>query len=161
MADQLRNAEADTAAHLGRRHQSEVLTDAGRRLLRARCYRYPIMLDLHGFIAVAGVTVNHDGRSGTAPDPLVWDQGGRQKARKLAIRVTVDLASLPGPPGFLNGPWIQVHGGYISGAYVAAWPYSVGILCRFTSFLGTLHWPLGSVDVGYFGVSFYELLILF
>ena len=67
------------------------------------------MLDLHRFvIAVAGVTVNHDGRGGTAPDLLVWDQGGRPKARKLDIRVNVDLASLPGPPGFLGGPWLQV-----------------------------------------------------
>ena len=47
-------------------------------------------------------------RSGTAPDPLVWDQGSRPKARKLAIRVNVDLASLLGLPGFFGGPWIQV-----------------------------------------------------
>ena len=31
----------------------------------------------------------------------------------------VDLASLPGPPAFLDGPWIQVHGGCITGADVA------------------------------------------
>ena len=86
-------------------------------------------------IAVARVTVNHDGMGGTAPDPLVWDQGGWQKPRKLAIRVNLDLASLPSPPGFLNGPWIQVSGGHISGCDTAAWPYSVGILFRFTSFL--------------------------
>ena len=55
--------EVVTAADLGRRHQSEVLTDARRRLLKARSYWYPIMLDLHGFmIAVARVTVNHDFR---------------------------------------------------------------------------------------------------
>ena len=59
------------------------------------------MLQLHRFmIAVAWVTVSHDGRSGTAPDPLVWDQGGPKKARKLDFRVKVDLATLPGPPGF-------------------------------------------------------------
>ena len=115
------------------------------RLLKARSYWYPITLDLHRFmIAVARVTVNHDGRGGTAPDPLVWDQGGRRKSRKLDFWVNVDLASLPGPPGFLNGPWIQVLGGCISGTDVAAWPYSVGILCKFTSFLATLHWPVGS-----------------
>ena len=109
------------------------------------------MLDLHRFmIAVARVTVNHDGRSGTAPDPLVWDQGGKPKARKLAVRVNVDLASRPGPRGFLSGPWIQVHGGCISGADSAAWPYSVGVLCRFPSFLGSLHWPTGSDDMGHF-----------
>ena len=42
--------------------------------------------------------------------------------------VNVDLASLPGPPGFLGGPWIQVDGGHISGTDIAAWPKSVGIL---------------------------------
>ena len=162
LEDQLVNAEADTAADLGRRHPSEVLIDARRRLLKARSYWYPIMLDLHRFmIAVARVTVNHDGRGGTAPDPLVWDQGGRPKARKLAIRVNVDLASLPGPPVLLGGPWSHVNGGHISGADVAAWPYNVGILFRFTFFLNTLQWPPGSDDFGQFGVSFLELLILF
>ena len=81
--------------------------------------------------------------------------------RKLAIRVTVDLASLPGPPGFLHCDWVQVHAGHITDADVAAWPYSVGILVKFTSFLNTLHWPSGSGDLGHFGISFLELLILF
>ena len=54
LADQQGNAEADEAADLGRRHQSEVLIDARRRLLGARSHWYPIMLDLHRFmIAVA------------------------------------------------------------------------------------------------------------
>ena len=35
------------------------------------------------------------------------------------------------------------------------------ILVRFTSFLSTLHWPSGAVDLGHFGISFMELLILF
>ena len=48
---------------------------------------------------------------GRAPDPLVWDLG-RSEVRKLVIRVNVDLASLPGPPGFLNSSWIQVHAGH-------------------------------------------------
>ena len=47
LVDQQGNAEADTAADLGRRHQSEVLIDAGRRLLTARSHWYPIILDLH------------------------------------------------------------------------------------------------------------------
>ena len=63
MLDKQGNAEADTAADLGGRHQSEVLIDAGRRLLKDRSYWYPIMLDLHRFmIAVARVSVNHDGK---------------------------------------------------------------------------------------------------
>ena len=82
LEDQVGNAEADAAADLGRCHQSDVLIDAGRRLLQARSSWYLVMLDLHRFmIAVAWVTVNHDGRSGTAPDPLcgIWVVG-----RKLA-----------------------------------------------------------------------------
>ena len=162
LLDQQENVEADIAADLGRRHQSEMLIDARRRLLQARSYWYPIMLDLHRFmIAAARVSVNHDGKGGTATDPLVWDQGSRPKVRKLAIRVTVDLASLPGPSGFLNSSWVQVDSGRITGADIAAWPYSVGIFIRFTSFLATLHWPSGSVDFGHFGLPFMELLILF
>ena len=84
-----------------------------------------------------------------------------QKARKLDIWFNVDLASLPGSPGFLNGPWFQVHGGCISGADIAAWPNSVGILCKFTAFLCSLHWPVDAIDLVHFGVSFLELLILF
>ena len=117
------------------------------------------MLDLHRFIlAIARVSVNHDDK-GTAPDPLVWDQRSRPKVRKLAIRVNVDLAS--GPPGFLNSSWVQVNAGHITGSDIAARPYSVGILVKFTSFLNTLHWPSGSADLGHFGISFLELLILF
>ena len=105
LVDQQGNSEADAAADLGRRHQSEVLINARRRLLQARSHWYPTMLDLHRFmIAVARVSVYHDGRGGTAPDPLVWDQGSRPKVSRLAIRVDVDLASLPGPLGFLGGP---------------------------------------------------------
>ena len=139
-----------------------VLIDARRKLLGARSHWYPIMVDLHRFmIAIARVSVNHDGKGGTAPDPLVWDKGSRAKVRKLDIWVNVDLASLPGPPGFLQSDWVQVHAGPITGADISAWPYSVGILVRFISFLSQLHWPTESVDMGHFGVSFLELLILF
>ena len=85
LVDQHSNAEADAAADLGRRHQSEALIDARRRLLQARCHWYPIIADSHRFmIAIARVSGNHDGKGGTAPDPLVWDQGSRPKVRKLA-----------------------------------------------------------------------------
>ena len=74
----------------------------------------------------------------------------------LAIRVNVDLASLLGPPGFLNNSWIQVVAGRIIGDDIAAGPYSVSILVRFTSFLSTLHWPSGSVDLGHFEFPFWN-----
>ena len=160
--DQQGNIEADIAADLGRRHQTDVLVDARRRLLQARGYWYPVIADLHRFmIAIARVSLNHDGKGGTAPDPLVWDKGSRPKVRRLDIRVNVDLASLLGPPGFLNNDRVQIGAGPITRADISAWPYSVGILVRFTSFLSHLHWPSGSVDMGHFGVSFLELLILF
>ena len=61
------------------------MLDVGR--LKSRSHWYPRMLDLQRFmIAIARVSVNHDGRGGTAPDPLVWDQGSKPKARKVAIR---------------------------------------------------------------------------
>ena len=155
LVDKQGNGEADVVADLGRRHQSEILIDSRRKLLQARSYWYPFMTDLHRFmIAVARVSVNHDGKGGTAPDPFVWDLGSRPKVRNLHVRVNVDLASLPGPPGFLHNSWSQVHAGHITGADVSAWPYSVGILVKFSSFLGTLHWPSGSVDLGHFGSPF-------
>ena len=61
----------------------------------------------------------------------------------------------------MNNSWVQVDSGCISGADVAAWPYSVCILIKFASFLNTLHWPSGAADIGHFGISFLELLILF
>ena len=61
-------------------------------------------------IAVSRVAVNHDGKGGFAPDPLVWDHGGRRKVRRTDIRVKVDLASLPGPRAFLNGPGCRFTG---------------------------------------------------
>ena len=74
--EQQGTVEADIAADLCRRHQSEILINARRRLLQARSYWYPVMTDLHRFmVAIARVSVNHDAKGGTAPDPLVWDQG--------------------------------------------------------------------------------------
>ena len=72
--DRLGNAQADTATDLGRRHQPESVMDARRILVQVRTHWYPIIQQL---IAVSRVSVNHDGRGGTAPDPLVWDQGGQ------------------------------------------------------------------------------------
>ena len=79
----------------------------------------------------------------------------------MHVRVNVDLASLPYPPGFLHNSWIQVDAGHITGDDISAWPFSVSILVRFSSFLGTLHWPSGYADLGHFGISFLEILILF
>ena len=43
---------------------------------------------------------------------------------------------------------------------VAVWPYSVDILLVSSSFLDSLHWPQGSSDLGKFGISYLELLLM-
>ena len=126
--------------------------DTWRALLNARDHWYPIMLQLHRFtIAVSRVAVNHDGRGGSAPDPLVWEHGSKRKQRKADIRVNVDLASLLGPPGFSNGPSLWFY-------------YCLAVscmLCKFTTFWCTLHRLAGAEDLGHFGASFLEVWILF
>ena len=43
----------------------------------------------------------------------------------------------------------------------AVWPYSVDILLVFSSFLASLHWPESAPDLGKFGISYLELLLMF
>ena len=120
------------------------------------------MLDLHRFmVAVSRIEVNYDGFRGTAPDALVWDQGGIVKARAPTFRLIVDCAFLPGPPDFLNSTWFVLDSGPITIEDVAAWPYSVDILLVFSTFLASLHWPQGDPDLGKFGISYFELLLMF
>ena len=67
---------------------------------------YPVILDLRRFfIAISWAVVNHDGRNGTAADPLVWSAGALAKRRWL-VHAVRDRASLPGPPGILDSEWV-------------------------------------------------------
>ena len=86
--DKLGNDAADEAADFGRRRVSLAVIDA-RRNLSGVCGRwYPVILDLHRFfLAISRTVVNHDGRSGTAPDPLVWSAGALHKRRRLVPAV--------------------------------------------------------------------------
>ena len=160
--DLVGNNGADTAADLGRVRQNDDVITARRNLLRVRRLWYPIMLDLHRFmVAVSRIEVNYDGFGVTAPDALVWDQGGIVKARAPTFRLIVDCAFLPGPPDFLNSTWFVLDPGPITIEDVAAWPKSVDILLVFSSFLASLHWPQGVSDMGKFGISYFELLLMF
>ena len=106
LEDLVGNNGADAAADLGRLRQRDDVITARRNLLRVRRLWYPIMLDLHRFmVAVSRIEVNYDGFGGTAPDALVWDQGGIVKTRAPSFRLIVDHAALPGPPDFLNSTW--------------------------------------------------------
>ena len=130
--DLVGNDGADAAADLGRLRQRDEVITARRNLLRVRRLWYPIMLDLHrSMVAVSRIEVNYDGFGGTAPDALVWDQGGIVKARTPSFRLIVDHAALPGPPDFLSSTWCILDSLPITKDDVASWPYSVDILLVF------------------------------
>ena len=145
----------------GRRRVGNAIIDA-RRNLSGFCGRwYPVLLDLHRFfIAISGAVANHDGRDGTAPDPLVWSAGALLWRRRL-VHAVRDRAFLPGPPGIWDLGWVSTRASAISADDIAYWPYTPGLLVKWVSFLGTLHWPAGGLDLGVGGISYVELLILY
>ena len=128
------NDVADEAADFGRRRVGNAVIDA-RRYLSGVCGRlYPIILDPHRFfIAVSRAVVNHDGRHGAAPDPLVWSAGALPKRRRL-VHAVRDRAFLPGPPGLWDSDWLNIPASVISAADVALWPYTPGLLVKWGSF---------------------------
>ena len=154
--DRLGNDTANEAADFGRRSVGNAVIDA-RRNLSGVCGRwYTVILDLHRFfIAISRAVVNHDGGEGTAPDPLVWSVGARPKRRRL-VHAVRDLASLPGPPGIWDSGWVHVPASAICAEDIAQWPYTAGLLVKWVAFLGTLHWPVGSADLGVGGISYVE-----
>ena len=111
------------------------------------------------FIATSRAGVNHDGRDGTAPDPLVWSAGALPKRRRL-VHAVRDRAFLPGPPGIWGSEWINVPASAICAEDIAQWPHTTGVLVKWVAFLGTLRWPAGGLDLWFSGISFVELLIL-
>ena len=159
--DKLGNDAADAAAGLGRRMVSPAVIDA-RRNLSGVCGRwYPVVLDLHRFfIAISRAVVNHDGLGGTAPHPLVWSAGASRKRRRL-VHAVRDRAFLPGPPGIWCSEWYQVPAAVVCDEDIVLWPYTPGLLVKWVSFLNSLHWPIGDLDLGAGGVSYVELLIMY
>ena len=159
--DKLGNDAADEAADFGRRRVGHAVIDARRNLSGVCGHWYPVILDFHRFfIAVSRAVVNHDGRDGTAPNPLVWSAGALPKRRRL-VHAVRDRAFLPGPPGVWHSEWFQVPAAAICAEDIALWPFAPGRLVKWVSFLNNLHWPVGDLDLGVGGVSFVELLILY
>ena len=97
--------------------------------------------------------VNHDGGTGTAPDPLVWSAGALPKRRRL-VHAVRDRAFLPGPPGLWDSDWVHVPASAICAEDIAHWPYTPGLLVKWVSFLAGLHWPAGGSDLGVGGISY-------
>ena len=105
--------------------------------------------------------VNHDGRDGTAPDPLVWSSAGAHPKRRRLVHAVRDRAFLPGPPGIWDGGWVNIPASAVYDDDIACWPYTPGLLVKWISFLGSLHWPDNGLDLGVGGISYVELLILY
>ena len=122
--DRIGNDAADEAADFGRRRVGNAVIDA-RRNLSGVCGRwYPVLLDLHRlFIAISRAVVNHDGRDGTALDPLVW------LLLLLSPRGVGWLMGfgtgifLPGPLGIWHSGWFQVPVAVVSAEDIALWTY--------------------------------------
>ena len=110
------------------------------------------------FIAISRAVVNHDNGTGTSLDPLVWSVGSAPKKRRVAVR---NRAFLPGPPNLWVGSWISVAVTPISCRGVEVWPFSVGMLVKWVSFLSSLHLLADECDLGVGGVSYVELVILY
>ena len=158
---QQQQQQHDEAADFGRRRVGPLVIDARRNLSGVCGHWYPVVLDLHRFfIAIARAVVNHDGWGGVAPDPLVWSAGARPKRRRPLCAVR-DRAFWPGPPGIWDSEWVTFPASGICADDIAHWPYTPGILEKWETFLGTLHWPDGGADPGVSGVSYVELLILY
>ena len=134
--DRLGNNAADKAADVGRRRVGNAVIDA-RRNLSGGCGRsYPVVLDLHRcFIAISRAVVNHDGREGNAPDPMVWSAGAHPKRRRL-VHAVRDRAFLPGPPGIWGSEWISVPASAVCAEDIAQWPYTPGLFGQ----IGCLSW---------------------
>ena len=150
------NDAADEAADFGRRRVSPAVIDARRNLSGVCGHWYPFILDLHRFfIAIARVVVNHDDLGGTAPNTLVWSAGAR------LVHAVRDRAFLPSPPGIWHSEWFQVPAAAICAEDIALWPFTPSLLVKWVSFLNSLHWLVGDLDLGVGGVSYVELLILY
>ena len=69
-----------------------------------------------------------------------------------------NLAMLPGPPALWLGEGVPGPIVTFGVDDVAQWPYTTGLLVKWVAFLGSLHWPVGCVDLGVGGISYVELL---
>ena len=59
------------------------------------------------------------------------------------------------------GGWVNIPASAISAEDIARWPYTTGLLVKWVSFLGSLHWLVDGLDLGVGGISYVELVILY
>ena len=63
-----------------------------------------------------------------------------------------------GPPALWLGEWVAGPAVTIGAEDVAQWPYTPGLLIKWVSFHGSLHWPVGEMDLGVGSISCVQLV---
>ena len=82
--------------------------------------------------AISRAVVNHDGRDGVAPNPLVWSAGALPKRRRLVHAVRDRGRFLPGPLGIWDSEWVTVPASAICAEDIALWPCTPGLLVKWS-----------------------------
>ena len=140
--DRYGNSRADEAADFGRRRVWPDVADAWRNLSGVCRRWYPLVLVLHRFfIAISRAVVNCADSSGLAPYSLVWSARGLR-----IVDVVRNVALLPGPLHLWDSGWVGVPPVAVTAVDICLWPYSVGILVKLETFLGSLHWPSAGAE---------------
>ena len=83
---------------------------------------------------------------------MVWFAGSLPERRRI-VHAVRNLAMLPGPPALCLGEWVAGPSVALDADDVAQWPYTPGLLVKWVSFLGSLHWPVHGRDLGVGGIS--------
>ena len=91
---------------------------------------------------------------------MIWSAGSLPKRRTVVLAAR-NFAMLPGPAALWVGEWVASPTVSLNADDVAQWPYTSGLLVKWVSFLGSLHWPARGGDLGVGGISCVELLILY
>ena len=113
-------------------------------------------------VAIARESLNISDNSGSIADPLWSGIGGPgSKPVVLMIGWWLILPSSPVLLGSLIMNWFTLDSGPLTDVDISLWLFSIPLLVKFTSFLSTLRSPEGLNEMGKFGVSYLELLILF
>ena len=90
---------------------------------------------------------------------MVWSAGSLPKRRRI-VHAVRNFAMLLGPPALWLGEWVAGPSVALDADDVAQWPCTPGLLVKWVSFLGSLHWPVHGEDLGVGCISYVELLIL-
>ena len=94
--------------------------------------------------------------------PWFGINGGVAKTRAPSFRLIVDFASLSGPPNFWSSTWCTLDLlPMLLLKMLLLGPIVLTSFLFFPSFLASLHWPQEVSDLGKFGISYFELLLMF